>query len=144
KLGGRPVLANWLYTVALRQARKARAGDARREARDRAAPPAAEGTDPLDEITARELLRVVDDELARLPDRLRLPVLLCCVQGLSREEAAEQLGCPAGVVKGRLERARRRLADRLRARGVTPSALVFAPLTAVAVPAELCARAAER
>src|SRR5206468_5814511 len=135
KLGGRPVLANWLYTVALRQARKARAGDARREARDRAAPPAAEGTDPLDEITARELLQVIDDELARLPDRLRLPVLLCCVQGLSREEVAARLGLSEGTVRGRLERGRRRLAARLAARGLAPSALLLAPLAALAVPA---------
>jgi RNA polymerase sigma factor (sigma-70 family) len=77
KLGGRPVLANWLYTVALRQARKARARDGRREALELAAPPRLQGGDPLAEITARELVQAIDDELARLPERLRLPVLLC-------------------------------------------------------------------
>src|SRR5262249_48060325 len=136
-LGGQPTLANWLYTVALRQARKARARAARRTALELAAPPRpASGGDPLDEITGRELLRALDDELARLPDRLRLPVLLCGVQGLSREEAARRLGCSDGVVKGRLERGRRRLAARLAARGLAPSALVLAPLAAVAVPAD--------
>ncbi|MBN9118515.1 MAG: sigma-70 family RNA polymerase sigma factor, partial [Planctomycetes bacterium] len=144
KLGSRPVLASWLYTVAIRQSRKARAGDARRAVREHAAPRPGEGTDPLDEITARELLRAVDDELARLPDRLRLPVLLCCVQGLSREEAAARLGVSQATVRGRLERGRRRLAARLTARGLAPSALVLAPLAAVSVPADLFARTAEQ
>jgi RNA polymerase sigma factor (sigma-70 family) len=143
KLGSRATLANWLYTVALRQARKTRGRDTRREARERAAPTPTAATDPLDEITGRELLLVIDEELARLPDRFRLPVLLCCVQGLSREEAARQLGWSDGRVKGRLERGRRRLADRLAARGLAPSALVFAPLAAVVVPAELLARTTE-
>src|SRR6266511_3821275 len=70
KLGCRPVLANWLYTVALRQARKARASAARRENLELAAPAWPPGADPLAEITGRELLKAIDDELARLPDRL--------------------------------------------------------------------------
>jgi RNA polymerase sigma factor (sigma-70 family) len=144
RLANRPTLANWLYTVALRQARKARGRDFRREAVERAAPSRPEaGTDPLDEITGRELLRVVDEELERLPDRLRLPVLLCCVQGLSREDAARRLGWSDGAVKGRLERGRRRLAARLAARGLAPSAVVLAPLASAALPAELLARTAE-
>jgi RNA polymerase sigma factor (sigma-70 family) len=144
RLGGRPVLANWLYTVALRQSRKLRARAARGAALERAAPPPPTGGyDPLAEITGRELLRAIDDELARLPDRLRLPVLLCYIQGLSREDAARRLGCSDGVVKGRLERGRRRLAARLAARGLAPSALLLAPLAAVSVPAALIARAAD-
>jgi RNA polymerase sigma factor (sigma-70 family) len=103
KLGGRPVLANWLYTVALRHARKARARDGRREALELAAPPRPQGGgDPLAEITARELVQAIDDELARLPERLRLPVLLCCVQGLSREEACRRLGWSDGALRGLL------------------------------------------
>jgi RNA polymerase sigma factor (sigma-70 family) len=134
-------LANWLYTVALRQAKKARAGAARRDAAERSVPAAvAASADPLADISGRELLRVIDDELARLPDRYRLPVLLCCVQGLSRDEAAARLGWSAGAVKGRLERGRRVLADRLTARGLAP-ALVLAPLLTAVVPAELAARA---
>jgi RNA polymerase sigma factor (sigma-70 family) len=136
-------LANWLYTVSLRQARKVRARAARRtEVEQASPPPPASSADPLAEITGRELLRVIDEELARLPERYRLPVLLCCVQGLSREEAAGQLGWSDGSVKGRLERGRRLLADRLAARGLAPSAIVIAPLAAVVVPAELVARTA--
>lgn len=145
KLGGRPALANWLYTVALRQARKARGRTARREILELSAPPrSSTEVDPLDAITARDLLQAIDEELARLPDRLRLPVLLCCVQGLSREEAARRLGWPAGTLKGRLERGRRRLATRLAARGLAPSALLLAPLAAVTIPADLLARAVEQ
>ncbi|QJW97137.1 sigma-70 family RNA polymerase sigma factor [Frigoriglobus tundricola] len=144
KLGGRAVLANWLYTVALRQARKARAHAARRAALEGAAPPRPRGgADPLAEITGRELLQVIDDELARLPDRLRLPVLLCCVQGLSREEAVRRLGWSEGTLRGRLERGRRKLAARLTARGLAPSAVLLAPLAAVVVPADLLAHATE-
>jgi len=145
KLGGQPVLANWLYTVALRQARKTRARDNRREALELAAPlrPHNAG-DPLAEITARELVQAIDDELARLPGRLRLPVLLCCVQGLSREEACRRLGWSDGALRGLLERGRRRLAARLAARGLAPSAMLLAPLAAITIPADLLARTAEQ
>src|SRR5262249_19147851 len=127
---------------ALRLSRKARARAARRlECESTRLAPVA-SSDPLDEISGRELLRVIDAELARLPDRFRLPVLLCCVQGLSREEAARQLGWSAGEVKGRLERGRSRLAARVAARGLAPAALVLAPAAAVSVPADLLARTA--
>ncbi|HEX4610412.1 MAG TPA: sigma-70 family RNA polymerase sigma factor, partial [Urbifossiella sp.] len=152
KLGGRPVLANWLYTVALRQARKARAGAARRAAFERTAPARPPGgADPLAEITGRELVQAVDDELAQLPDRFRVPVLLCCVpvllccvQGLSREEACRRLGWSDGALRGRLERGRRMLAARLAARGLAPSALLLAPVAAVTTPPDLVARAVEQ
>src|SRR5205823_3375272 len=117
RLGRRTPLANWLYTVALRQSRRARARAARRTAREAEHIPPAAPTDPIAEISGRELLRVVDEELAQLPERYRLPVLLCCVQGLSREEAAARLGWSDGRVKGRLERGRQRLAARLARRG---------------------------
>jgi RNA polymerase sigma factor (sigma-70 family) len=134
-------LANWLYTVALRQARKARLRAARRAAQEHALTPRAVPTaDPLAAMSGRELLALIDEELARLPEPYRQPLLLCCVQGLSREEAARQLGWSDGAVKGRLERGRRQLAARLTKRGLAPSALVLAPLGAVAVPGDLVAR----
>lgn len=139
KLDDRPSVTNWLYTVALRQARKARAGAARRAAVEAAAPPPSPGGDPLGRVTARELLQALDDELARLPDRLRLPVLLCLVQGLSREEAAGRLGCSPGSVKGLLERGRKKLAARLAARGLAPCV----GLALATVPPDLLARTAE-
>ena len=132
-------LANWLYTVALRLARKARNRDARRCEAERAVPQREDSrNDPLAEISGRDLLRVIDEELAKLSDEHRLPVLLCCVQGLSREEAAGQLGWSDGVLKGRLERGRQRLAERLAARGLAPSAAVF--VLGATVPGSLVAQ----
>ena len=130
-------LANWLYTVALRQACKARARDHRRTALEQSLPPRPASADPLDAISGRDLLRLIDEELGRLPDKYRLPVLLCCVQGLSREDAAARLGLSGGRLKGRLERGRKRLADRLSARGLAP----IVAFGTVIVPAELQARA---
>ncbi|HUR55694.1 MAG TPA: sigma-70 family RNA polymerase sigma factor, partial [Gemmataceae bacterium] len=129
-------LANWLYTVALRQARKARARESRRATVEQSLPPRPPTGDPLDAITGRDLLRLIDEEVARLPEKYRLPVLMCCVQGLSREDAASRLGVTGGRLKGRLERGRRRLADRLAARGLAPILV----LGTVVVPAELQAR----
>jgi RNA polymerase sigma factor (sigma-70 family) len=141
---GRPAsLANWLYTVALRGARKARLQAARRQAFVRTLASRPEpAVDPLAEISGRELLERIDAELARLPEKYRVPVLLCCVQGLSREEAARQLGWSDGKIKGRLERGRRRLAERLTRRGLAPEALGLAPLGAAAVPGDLLTRTA--
>ena len=93
--------------------------------------------DPLAEVTARELLTVLDEELQRLPAVYRLPLILCCLEGRSQEEAARQLGWTAGSLKGRLERGRARLHARLAQRGFTLAA-VLAPTALVAVWAWRC------
>src|SRR5262245_49347228 len=115
----RESLAAFLHGVAARVARKARSAGSRHR------PPAEEGIDradprpdPLSELTARELMTALDEEVSRLPEAYRLPVVLCCLEGLSLEEAARRLGWTAGSVKGRLERGRRRLQERLAARGL--------------------------
>jgi RNA polymerase sigma factor (sigma-70 family) len=137
---GRPAaLAGWLYGVARRVALKARRANARRpgELRADAPEPADPRPDPLAEVTARDLLAVVEAEVARLPEVYRLPVLLVCLEGLSQEEAARRLGWTAGSVKGRLERGRRRLHARLARRGLTlPAALAATAVArAATVPA---------
>src|SRR5438445_493603 len=81
-------------------------------------PPAAAGADPLEELTARELLTVLDEEVGRLPDAYRAAVVLCCVEGLSQEEATRRLGWSPGSVRGRLERGRALLRRRLERRGL--------------------------
>src|SRR5262249_14423065 len=93
--------------------------------------------DPLDEITVRELLAIFDEEVGRLPERYRLPLILCCLEGRTQEEAARQLGWTPGSVKGRLERARTRLHGRLVRRGLTlPAVLVsLEAVRATALPA---------
>jgi RNA polymerase sigma factor (sigma-70 family) len=140
-LDRRPSVANWLYTVAVRLARKAR----RRSVPTFPDPPqpAAPHADPLEQVSGRELCAVIDEELARLPDRYRAPVLLCCLEGRSRDEAARELGWSEGTVKGRLERGRELLRRRLTRRGLTvPAALGAGVLTAAAVPITLAGETA--
>jgi WD40 repeat protein len=95
----------------------------------------ARGRDPLEELTARELCRAVDEELWRLPGGFREPVLLCCLEGLARDEAARRLGWTAGRLRARLERGRALLRQRLARRGIAlPAALAPALLAPAAVP----------
>jgi RNA polymerase sigma factor (sigma-70 family) len=106
----------WLHRVALRVARKARFKAAQRRNREQNrtdvepeypyAPP---------DFTLVPLLR---EEVSRLPDRYRLPVELCYLEGKSNQEAATQLKCPVGTIKGRLSRARQTLRERLSRRGL--------------------------
>jgi RNA polymerase sigma factor (sigma-70 family) len=122
-------LASWLYGVARQVAGNALRGKVRRQRREARAgqaerPPASR--DPLDELTARELLAALEVEVQRLPVTFRLPVILCCLEGKSQEEAARQLGWTAGSVKGRLERGRTRLHARLVRRGLSLSAALAA------------------
>jgi RNA polymerase sigma factor (sigma-70 family) len=112
-------LAGWLHGVASRVALGARTAARRRGAAltlDGA--PRDPRPDPLAELTARDTLRVLEEEVQRLPEAYRLPVTLCCLHGLTQEEAARQLGWTPGSVKGRLERGRKRLQRRLTRRGL--------------------------
>jgi RNA polymerase sigma factor (sigma-70 family) len=122
-------LAAWLYGVAYRTARSTRRRLARRHAQalpeGEAAPPAP-SPDPLEQVSGRELLLALEEEVQRLPEAYRLPVVLVCLEGLSREEAARRLGCTPGAVKGRLERGRKRLHERLAKRGLTLAAALAA------------------
>jgi RNA polymerase sigma factor (sigma-70 family) len=116
-LGRHDSIAGWLFQVAYRLSLKARTAAGRRarhEARAKPPPP----PDPVAELTARELQAVLDDELSRLPEKYRAPILLCCLEGRSRDEAARCLGWPLAAVKDRLERGRERLRLRLARRGV--------------------------
>ncbi len=114
-------VAGWLHRVASRLALKVRRQGEQRAAREsrKAVRPA---PDPLAEVTGRELCIALDEELGRLPEKYRLPLLLCCLEGLSRDEAAHRLDWPAGALKGRLERGRQLLRQRLGRRGITLSA----------------------
>jgi RNA polymerase sigma factor (sigma-70 family) len=122
-------LANWLYGVARRTAwnvRRRREGRARleqvqgslTEVRAAAPPP---------EPHVRE---VVDEEIARLPDRYRLPIVLCCLEGKTHAQAGEHLSWPTGTVAGRLSRGREVLRERLRRRGIEVAAVALGPALA--------------
>jgi RNA polymerase sigma factor (sigma-70 family) len=134
-------VGNWLYVVAYRLALNARAESecrARHEARARLAAP----MDPLAVATGRELCAILDEELARLPERLRAPLIGCCLEGQTRDEAARSLGWSLGTLKRRLEQGRTLLRSRLVKRGFTlpatlAGALVAEGLTPAAVPADL-------
>jgi RNA polymerase sigma factor (sigma-70 family) len=126
-------IANWLYATARKVAANARAAAHRRRKREgRAA--VSEVAAPVDRLTGRELLAILDEELDRLPAIYREPLVLCCLEGLTRDEAAVRLGVPAGTLKIRLERGRKRLAKALALRGCALGAGLLA-LTATS-PAE--------
>ncbi len=133
-------VAGWLHTVTYRLALKVRAEARRRAARQMGMPPRP-APDPLAEVSARELCAALDEELNRLPEKYRAPVLLCCLEGLSRDEAARRLGWSFGALKGRLERGRDLLRERLRRRGLALSAglasLALLPAGAQAAPPAL-------
>jgi C-terminal peptidase prc len=114
-------VSSWLYGVASRVARKARAG----LGPDPALPhsQATQTAGPLEELTLREAREALDEELARLPDKFRSPLILCCLEGRARDEAALELGLPFSTLKSRLGQARDLLRRRLSRRGLTLSAV---------------------
>jgi len=121
----RDLLGNWLYGVAYRIAVRVRANNSRRQAvetldADRVA--GAAGPAPAEQ----ELRWLLQEELSRLPDKYRQPVVLCYLEGQTNEEAARRLSWPVGTVKGRLARARDLLRRRLTRRGVTLSSAALA------------------
>ncbi|HKB02630.1 MAG TPA: sigma-70 family RNA polymerase sigma factor [Gemmataceae bacterium] len=130
----RPSLAGWLFRVARRCATSVRRSAQRRELREvRAAKP----EQSFDGSWA-DAVEVLHTELDRLPDTYRLPLILCYLEGLSRDEAAHRLGSTLNEVRGRLERGRSRLRDRLSRRGITLSAGLLAFVAANrALPASL-------
>jgi RNA polymerase sigma factor (sigma-70 family) len=143
-IGRRGSVGSWLYQVAYRVALRARAGALRRARHERrvADLPAVADPHAAADPGWRELRPVLDEELGRLPEKYRAPVVLCYLEGLTNEQAARQLRCPAGTLKTRLTRARRLLADRLARRGLAPGAGLLAaaalrPAASAAVPAAL-------
>jgi RNA polymerase sigma factor (sigma-70 family) len=111
------LLANWLYGVAYRTALKARAAAARRRAREKQIidmPAPQVGTGEV----WHELQLHLDRELQRLPEKYRVPVVLCDLEGKTRKEAARLVGVPEGALSTRLARARALLAKRLARHGL--------------------------
>ncbi len=115
----RDSLGPWLHRVACRAAGRARVEASRRRALERR----------LAEVTLHRtvgedrdgLAAAVHEELDRLPDRYRVPIVLCDLEGRTCEEAARHLGCPIGTIGSRLARGRERLRGRLARRGLAPA-----------------------
>ncbi len=136
-------VGSWLFGVAHRLALRARQSTRKRREREARAREGPTG-DVLDELTVREAQLVLYEELARLPEGERAPLVLCYLQGLTRDEAAQRLGCPLGTLKHRLERARERLHQRLTRRGIGLGAalptLLLTRTPAPAISADLVSR----
>jgi RNA polymerase sigma factor (sigma-70 family) len=115
-------LPSWLHGVALRTARKLRAANSRRQAREglAVAPQVA-----AEDLTVREAEEMLHAELEKLPARYNGPLILCYLHGKTHDEAAAELGWTVAVFRGRLERARNKLRDRLTRRGVGFGAAPF-------------------
>jgi len=129
-------LGNWLYGVAYKTALKARTLTVRRAAREKQVAEMPEV--PATPAPMNDLRSLLDQELSRLPERYRVPIVLCDLEGKTRKEVAEQLAWPEGTVSGRLARARELLAKRLARHGLTLSAggvaHMLAETTASAAP----------
>jgi RNA polymerase sigma factor (sigma-70 family) len=134
--------APWLYAVAYRLACKARSTRHRRNrAEPLAADPPGPAADPLAPLAWQEVRLALDEELGRLPAHLRSPLVLCYLQGQTRDEAAAGLGWSVATLKRRLERGRALLRDRLTRRGLAFAAAGWG--AALAGPSVSAARAAD-
>src|SRR5262249_118408 len=132
----RHALAGWLYKVAYHLSVKLRTSADRRRQSERQPPPTRQ-MQADNQITWGELRLVLDEELNRLPEKYRPPFLLSCLEGRTRDEAAEQLGWTLGALKMRLERGRQLLRKRLDRRGLSVSATLLAMLLAQHATASL-------
>jgi RNA polymerase sigma factor (sigma-70 family) len=139
-LSSRELVGHWLFAVAYRTAMCARRTASRRRAMEK----------HLEQLPERpvippeslmDLRAVLDREVSRLPAVYRIPVVLCELEGKSRQEAARQLGVPEGTLSSRLARARELLRKRLVRSGVTLTGAALVPalaeIAAAAVPAAL-------
>jgi RNA polymerase sigma factor (sigma-70 family) len=117
-LDRRGSVGGWLHTVAYRLAVRARAAAARREFHERQVASMARVESRAQDV-AEELRPVLDEELSRLPEKYRAPLVLCYLQDRTHAEASRELGWPAGSLSKRLARGRKLLRGRLERRGIT-------------------------
>jgi RNA polymerase sigma factor (sigma-70 family) len=137
-------LASWLHGVAYRVSAKVRTRLLRRTQREREKAEGLSVDDPLGDVTWREVRGLLDEELARLSEVTRTPLVLCYLEGRTQDEAARELGWSLSTLRRRLDHARQLLAQRLTRRGVTLSVGLAAVLlseqsSSAALPATLAA-----
>jgi RNA polymerase sigma factor (sigma-70 family) len=138
----RDSLGPWLHAVAHRAACCARSDRTRRRIHERRAAQTASSQTAVAE-DREDLHEALHEEIERLPERYRLAVILCDLEGRTQEQAARHLGCPVGTVKSRLTRGRARLRSRLTGSGLRPSVALAAILDVEAARAALPAFLAE-
>ncbi|AMV27256.1 ECF RNA polymerase sigma factor SigE [Gemmata sp. SH-PL17] len=131
-------VAGWLYSVAVRTARGVRImRDRRKHVVASQSARISAPTIPDDTLVVTEQAAIIDEELAKLPELLREALVLCELHGLSRRQAALELGIAEGTLSSRLAAAKRKLAERLSARGVTATAALSMLLSSATVSAGL-------
>src|SRR5262249_44076954 len=118
-IGKRDSIASWLYKVAFRIALEQRERAKKRQTKEHALTGNEQA--PMEKDVAA-FWSQVDVEVMQLPEKYRVPFVLCYLQGLSLERAAAQIGCPLGTVGTRLAWARNFLRSRLAKRGVVLTA----------------------
>lgn len=122
----RSSLASWLHGVARRVASSARSAATRRRKHERKAADRADRAESfLDEPRWEDLAQVLHEEIDRLPERFRAPIVLCDMEGLTEGQAAQRLGRPVGTIRSQLARGRQRLRFRLTRRGLAPATVVL-------------------
>jgi RNA polymerase sigma factor (sigma-70 family) len=140
-IGKRESVSSWLYGVAFRIAVRAKAATVRRKNHEQPGVEMIAAESPAG-VHPHEMALPLHEEVNRLPEKYRSPIVLCYLQGKTREEAAQELGWTPGTVKGRLERGRDLLRSRLTRRGLSFSSggmavLLSANVASSAVPAVL-------
>jgi RNA polymerase sigma factor (sigma-70 family) len=117
------LLANWLYGVAQRVASKAKAK--MRPPAPESAPRQDPAGEPVLQAAWREVEAALDEELHRLPDKYRAPLVLCYLQGRTHEEAAALLNCQVGSMSWHIRKGRELLRKRLQKRGMAVSLILL-------------------
>jgi RNA polymerase sigma factor (sigma-70 family) len=117
-------LGCWLHGVALRVC--ANFKRARRRQADREKESTLPSTkDVVTEVSGREIHAIIDEEIQQLPQTMQAPLILCYLEGKTRDEAAQELGWSLGRLRGYLDRGRNRLRERLIKRGLSLSAILL-------------------
>lgn len=120
------MVGNWLFGVAQNTALKAKAMIHKRRVKERES-----GTLPKPaaaEEVWQQVQALLDEELGRLPDKYRVTIVLCDLEGKTIKDAARRLDWPQGTVATRLAQGRRLLAKRLSKHGLALSGGVLAVL----------------
>ncbi len=113
-------LGPWLHQVAVRTASGARLAAIRRRRLERRAAEMADRREATDDPENFDQAGLLHREIDRLPERYRVPIVLCDLEGRTCEEAARVMGCPVGTVKSWRSRGRERLRRRLIGGGLAP------------------------
>ncbi len=132
-------LSAWLHGVAYKVCAKTRQAAQRRQSREQAMAAREGNGSAVPDSAWDRALAAVHEEVAKLPETLRVPFVLCCLEGIGVSEAAAQLGWKLGTLSGRLTRAKDAVLVKLEARGMTLG--IVATVGVVSLPTAVVAKA---